>query len=642
MDIRGRMAVLGGLAVLLVAALAGTAGGSAAGGARAERAAKAQRLVAFRSCGSLLGYVKSRAARFVGPWGLGTPGIGVPTAAPPTRDGGRTQGVDYSGTNVQEEGVDEPDLVKTNGETLFAVAGGRLNAVAVEGRPRLLDTLKLDPGWSHELLLYGNRLLVLSRGGFWVEPLPALAARIAPFVPSSSVLTEVDVSDPKRLRVVRTLTLDGAYVAARLVGRSARIVAAAQVPAGLRYETPTGATPEALDAARRHNQAVVASSGLASWLPQYRIARPGRPAARARPLVQCRHVSRPAAFSGVGMLTVLTIDLAKGLEPVDSVALMTDARIVYASPESLYVATEGWAGRPDPATPRREKTGATTAIHRFDISSPSRTQYRGSGQVAGYLLSQWSLSEHRGVLRVVSTETPAWWEQQGGQSESFLTTLRTKEGALVQAGRVSGLGRGERVYAVRFVGDTAYVVTFRQVDPLYTVDVSDPERPRVVGELQVRGYSAYLHPIGEDLLLGIGQDADEQGHLFGTQLSIFDVSDLRHPARLDTLSLGPGWSEAESDHHAFLFWPRTGLVVLPFDQRAIGFQVGRSRGIDEVGRVEHTRTAPIRRSLVVGDAVLTVSDAGVKASSLATLAERGWVAFPPPEPAPPGGKPPSR
>ena len=128
--------------------------------------------------------------------------------------------------------------------------------------------------------------------------------------------------------------------------------------------------------------------------------------------MQCRHVRKPAGFSGLGLLTVLTVDLAKGLQPVDSDAVMTDGRIVYASPESLYVATERWADRPDPNKPTEPEAGVTTAIHKFDISSPLRTEYRGSGTVSGYLLSQWSLSEYRGVLRVVSTETPAWWGER--------------------------------------------------------------------------------------------------------------------------------------------------------------------------------------------------------------------------------------
>jgi hypothetical protein len=453
-------------------------------------------------------------------------------------------------------------------------------------------------------------------------------------------LTEIDVSHRDALRVVRTLTLDGSYVGARLVGHSARIVVASQVPSALPFEQPSGSSSDARAAARDRNRTVVASSGVASWLPSYRITRPGGAPSAGRPLVQCRNVRRPVAFSGLGMLTVLTLDLAKSLTPVNSVALMSDARIVYASPDSLYIATERWADRPDPTKPMLLKSGVATAIHKFDISNPSRTQYRASGSVSGYLLSQWSLSEQRGVLRVVSTETPAWWGP-GGESQSFLTTLTEKDGALTQAGRVGDLGNGERVYAVRFVGDAGYVVTFRQIDPLYTLDLADPARPRVLGQLKIAGYSAYLHPIGQDLLLGIGQDANEQGRPLGTQLSLFDVSNLEHPTRLQRATLGPGWSEAESDHHAFLFWPRTGLVVVPFQQRAVGFRVSRAGGIGEVGRIEDGKGEPqlssgIRRSLVVGNSLLTVSDAGVKSSSLSTLAEQDWAAFPAPaQPGPP-------
>ncbi|HEX5800912.1 MAG TPA: beta-propeller domain-containing protein [Gaiellaceae bacterium] len=620
-----RLVLAAALAILVAATL-----GSATRADTAGAAAKQPRLAAFGSCGQLLGYAKAQARRFVGPYGLGgLPGRGVPVTATDARAAAPVQGVDFSGTNVQEEGVDEPDLVKTDGRTLFVAAQGRLNAVDVGGpRPRLLDTLKLGGGWSHELLLHGDRLLVLSRGGFWIDPLPAIAARIGPYQPAQSVLSEVNVADPGRLRLVRTLTLDGAYVAARLVGSSVRIVAAAQIPAKLPFEQPDGSSREELAAATRANRAVLAASRAQSWLPSYRLKRAGRKAGPQRPLVQCRHVRRAPAFSGLGMLTVLTVDLARGLEPVDSTAVLTDGRIVYASPESLYVATERWADRPDPDKPTQEQDGATTAIHRFDITNPAKTHYRGSGRVSGYLLSQWSLSEHRGVLRVVSTDSPAWWGG-GGDSESHLTTLRPAAGGLVHAGRVGGLGKGERVYAVRMIGDTGYVVTFRQIDPLYTLDLADPERPRVLGELKIPGYSAYLHPIGDDLLLGVGQDATAEGRPTGTQVSVFDVSNLRRPARIHTEHLGQGWSEAEHDHHAFLYWPRTSLMVIPFDQQAVGLRVGR-RGIDRVGRVEHDRAQPIRRSLVVRDSVVTVSETGVKASSLATLAERGWVAFPAP------------
>jgi hypothetical protein len=353
MNFGRRAAFLAALAVLVAATLGATLDGSAAPSASAQAGKKkAARLVAFRSCGDLLGYAKAQATKFVGPYGLGGPvaidGAPVGTAAP-TRGAEPKEGVDYSGTNVQEQGVDEPDIVKTNGTTLFAVANGKLNAVDVsQAKPRLDDTLKLDPQWTHELLLYGDRLLVISRGGYWILPLPAMAARFAPYQPATTKLIEVDVSNPNALRVVRTLTLDGAYVAARLVGRSVRIVATSQIPNKLPFEQPKGTTEDELAVTSARNRAVVAASRVENWLPSYSIKRAGAAAKKARPLVQCRHVRRPPAFSGLGMLTVLTIDLSKGLEPVNSVALMTAARIVYASTESLSIATERWADRPDP------------------------------------------------------------------------------------------------------------------------------------------------------------------------------------------------------------------------------------------------------------------------------------------------------
>ena len=150
---------------------------------------------------------------------------------------------------------------------------------------------------NHELLLHGDRLMVLSRGGYWIEPLPAIAARMAPWQPAQSALSEINVSDPKRLRLVRTLTLDGSYVAARLVGGSVRIVASAQVPSKLPFVQPTTGTKEDLAATTKKNRAVVASSRvaqLAADLPDQARRREGRAGARARP-VPPRAPRRPSS-----------------------------------------------------------------------------------------------------------------------------------------------------------------------------------------------------------------------------------------------------------------------------------------------------------------------------------------------------------
>jgi hypothetical protein len=257
--------------------------------------------------------------------------------------------------------------------------------------------------------------------------------------------------------------------------------------------------------------------------------------------------------------------------------------------------------------------------------------------VPGTLLNQFALSEDKGVLRAATTIG------FGPEAESKVTTLDERAGHLLQRGQVGGLGLGERIYAVRFIGDVGYVVTFRQTDPLYTLDLSDPDRPRVVGELKIPGYSAYLHPIGEELLLGVGQEATDDGRVQGLQLSLFDVSDLAHPARLQKRTIGERWSHsaAEWDHHAFLWWPATKLAVLPIDSQdfigAAGYRVDRARGISELGRVSHEGlggrwTPSITRAVVVGPHLFTMSDLGIKASGLESFAGAGWAAFPqPPE-----------
>lgn len=584
------------------------------------------RLRPFGSCGELLSYAKAHGGQIAGAGGLATPS-GV-VAAPPAAVGARSSGDVFSETNVQEAGVDEPDLVKTDGSHIFAVAGDTLYAVdARAARPRLLGSVALPQGSASQLLLYKSRLLVLTRGGLLPGPLPGPArAGIFPVLPAETVLTEVDVRDPAAMQVVRTLSVDGSYLAARRVGATARVVIAStpRIP-------PIGITPTP-------SRDAIASSPLKTWLPSavLKDRRTGRTTTRSA--VQCRAVRRPTRFSGVGLVTILTVDLARGLPAVDSDAVMMGSGTVYASAGALYLASQSWFAIPLAGAVRPEPTGMTTEIDKFDTSQPGTTSYEASGSVSGFLLSQWSLSEYKGNLRVASTDLPSWWSPSPRQaSETAVHVLAQRERKLVEIGRVGGLGRGENVYAIRFAGATGFVVTFRQVDPLYALDLSDPADPSLLGTLELRGYSAYLHPVGNDRLLGVGQDATGRGRLLGTQLSLFDISDLRRPDRLDAAPLGPGSSEVEYDPRSFLYWPARGLAVLPVQiassstvtgpfTGAIAFRVGRT-GVTQLARLANPAEAPIRRSLVVGDRLYTLSDGGVQAVSLDTFADAGWVPF---------------
>jgi hypothetical protein len=654
------------LVLALGTALLTAAGVSASLAANGRNAAPtpAPGLTPFASCERLLAYARKYGLQAFASGGFGVPGVpgGRPGPAQPAPAAGAADGggggVDYSATNVQEAGVDEPDIVKTDGARILAIAQGKLWYVDVSGpRPRLRGSLTLENGFASGLLVYGNRALVFTSGGV-VQPLPVPQTGVAaPMTPLGTVLAEVDLSDPDALRLVRTLSVDGAYLSARLVGSTARVVLHANPV--LPFVGPLGPGPAELRAAERRNRAVITSSTVRSWLPHYVLRNEVSGRTKRGSLVACRHVRYPKQFSGVGTLTVLTIDLAKGIEPIDSTTVMTDGEIVYASQQNLYVATPRWIDA-RVVSPLRVPPASVTALHEFDSSDPARTVYRASGQVPGYLLNQWSLSEYRGALRVASTTMPLWWPTTASQeNESLVTVLEQRAGNLVQVGQVGGLGRGQRIVGVRFVDDTGYVVTFRRVDPLYTIDLSDPAHPAVVGTLEVLGYSAYLHPVGANRLLAVGQDATDAGATLGTQVSLFDTSDLQRPVQLDHMTIANGSSEAEFDHHAFLYWPKTQLAVLPVQTAlwaarastqepfvgAIGVRVDAGGKLTLLGKVSHVASpqpqallptlAAIRRALVVGGTLYTLSEAGLKASNLATLADSAWVPFP--QAAPRGG-----
>jgi hypothetical protein len=597
-----------------------------------SRIAKKVRLKAFGSCGALVRYGRRHARLTVGtppPVSFPTPlagpqprGVPVPPAAPDAAPGAEDTSGD-SGTNVQETGVDEPDLVKAGGGRIFVIAANRLHAVKADGLEELGE-LPLE-GWGHQMLLDGNRLLVISQqtpygvtppGG---GPYPVAAGDVAIGYPDLvTQLQEIDVSDPGAMKVVATERIRGEHVSSRLTGDTARVVI---------WARPRAVAEPALRAQLR------------GWLPRrvLRRATGGRP--RFRFAAPCRRVLRPAAaFSGVDLLTVLTIDMDRGLPAVDSDAVQGGGQTVYASKRALYVGLERWT--PDSPDSTDPLPGDSTQLHKFDTSDPDSTSYSASGRVAGHLLNQFSMSEQEGVLRVATTRWGG--SEPGEESESGVVTLAERDGALVQLGRVDGLGKGERIFAVRFLGDVGYVVTFRQVDPLYTIDLSRPAAPRVAGELKIPGYSAYLHPAGDGLLLGVGQDATSDGRVRGTQVSLFDVSDPANPSRLHQRTFGGnGSSEVEWDHHAFLWWPPRKLAVLPLERwdaqdsfvGAVGLAVDRATGIAEVGRTSHADgqfPASVRRSLVVGGRLVTISDIGIQQNSLSNLAQEDWLPFPAP------------
>ncbi|WP_165401271.1 beta-propeller domain-containing protein [Herbihabitans rhizosphaerae] len=618
-------------------------------------------LVSYDSCESALNGLRSAARPYIGSngWNSGGYTDAMPRApreangsdsraaaesSPGSTGSAPTDAPKHSTTNTHEAGVDEPDLTKTDGRRLISVVDGKLRVLDVRGRT-VTATVPLPEGGQHQLLVQGDRALVVTKQPMYRAE-PAIRgvpdARPMPTPVQGSTLTLIDLAGTPK--TIGTLKLDGSYVDARQVGSTARVV----VRSTPRIPFTRPASGKSRAEAERENQGILDRSTIQDWLPRYELeAGVDR---RQGQLVECANIKHAKEFTGKSMLTVLSVDLTKELGTGEPVSVAGDGETVYATGTNLYVADDragttimprgGVPGMPTPMPPREQRVD----VHQFDIGKPGKPDYVGSGSVEGRLLNQYSLSEHDGNLRVATT-TGQPSARSGSGSESRVTVLRRNGSTLGEIGKVTGLGPGERIYAVRFFGPVGYVVTFRQTDPLYTLDLSNPTKPRTVGELKIPGYSAYLHAAGPGKLIGVGQDATTEGRRLGTQVSLFDVANPADPKLLNAHKLAGTTSEVERDAHAFLYWPEDGLLVVPV--RGYGSRSGEQpvngalvlrlsgNGFTEVGTIEHQARASstsyygeqIRRAIVIGNELWTVSAAGAMVSGKDRVAQQGWVPF---------------
>lgn len=562
------------------------------------------KLVAYDNCATLGRELRKAAHASVTEWGFGGAGR---RAIAEQADGmsaveKSAPSAGFSGTNNHETGADEPDMVKTDGRRIVTVDRGVLRVVDALRRTA---SGKLDLGFGErpaDLLLNGDRALVLLRDGGRVIDDIVIDDIGGPPPITQAKLVLVDLAHEPR--IAGTFAIDGTLVDARLSGGVARVV--------VRSTPRIAFSDQSLDANRR----AVDSAPDDAWLPRYDIS-DGSVQEHGR--LRCDQVSVPPVFSGASVVTLLSFDLTDTmLRNGDPVSIAASGDTVYGTPSSIYVADDDrW----------RSSSTPTTAIYRFDRGTAvsSRFSYTAAGTVPGRLINQYALSEWNGHLRVATTNGNA----------SAVRILRLEGGALTEVGKVDGLGLNEHIQGVRFLADRGYVVTFRQTDPLYALDLHDAANPRLTGELKITGYSAHLQPVGDGRLIGIGQEATTSGRVQGTLVSLFDTGSAT-PNRLAKREFPGGWSEAENDPHAVLWWPATQLLVIPvmtYDNRtgrsrAVALQVDGDRLV-EAGTVSHpvVRDGPssIRRSLVVGTVLWTLSDVGLQANDLSSLATLAWL-----------------
>jgi uncharacterized secreted protein with C-terminal beta-propeller domain len=571
-------------------------------------------------------------------------GIAVPTSA---ADGSVAQSQEsstgFSTTNVQVEGVDEADIVKTDGRYIYNFSGENLvitDAYPIEGS-KIVSETRLEGIYPLEMFVSGGKLVLF--GGKYYEyryGVPAGESGVAegkimpyPYYGGSRAVVRLyGISDRALPVLEKELEFDGEYLTSRLIGNYAYFV-------------------------------------VNSW-PSYRECDASNNEDCIIPLMAEDGVEKKIAGAAeIGYLppmpaqsfvTLASIGLGNGALEKETIA--GSAQGVFSSQENIYLEASVWIPReallPE-GTPAGEIERAVwgdteeTIVNKFGLAE-GKIGFLGQGRVPGRVLNQFSMDEYGGNFRIATTI---------GRNGSNCLFVLNKD--METIGKLEGLAPGESIYSARFMGSRAYLVTFKKTDPLFAIDLSNPEAPMVLGKLKIPGYSDYLHPMDETHIIGIGKDTIESAKgdfawYQGLKMAIFDVSDVEHPVEMHKIVIGDRGTDSYAlhDHKAFLFDGEKGLLVLPITlaeipesdkeplddgqdwpsygeyvfQGAFVFKVNLEEGFVERGRITHITPEEelkrgyyfgedysVKRALYIGNVLYTLSGKMLKANDLSSL-----------------------
>lgn len=532
---------------------------------------------------------------------------------------------DYSNTNVQVQGVDEADIVKTDGQYIYQAKGQTvlISHAYPADQLQLVSTIKFDDqSFSpNELFIDGDRMLVIGQSnnnlyqpmldapavvGSGALTKPAIGMMPPVYYQPTTTLLVYDIKDRAQPKVVRTVELGGSYLTARKV--DSRVVLLANQPI---YGDPVA--------------------------PCYQDTAAGE-GKRTLPIADVGYF--PERQNNSYLLTA-TFDLQQDDAPAKLTAYLGAGDNIFMSTNNLYVATGRWWGN-------------ETNIYKLHLDGTDLS-FQAKGSVPGHVLNQFSMDEWNGSLRVATTY------DQDGKTNNGVYVLNQ---SLATTGKLDGIAPGERIYSARFQGERGYLVTFEQVDPLFVLDLSDASNPQILGALKIPGFSTYLQPLDDQHLLGIGRDTmlvedkDGKGNVVNTRvlekgmkLAIFNIKDLANPKEEFSAKLGGrgSYSEALYNHKAVLYDATHHLLALPVQlteasadgmsygpvvfQGAVVYRVSLEQGFQELGRITHLTAAEqekagyygypggseIRRILYIGDDLYAVSDGQITAHAIDTL-----------------------
>ncbi len=677
----------------------------------APSSAASQELKRFGSVQELTEYLRENRGRSYSYGGLVrsdmreitmTTEVNAPTS-PGMKVSGASGASEYSKTNVQVQGVDEADFVKNDGKHLYALSGDSL--IILDAYPaenaRIVSTTRID-GRPRDLFVNGDRLILFVERNDYLYALPVYESMPRPHYTQQLRVIVYDISDRSDPDVVETFTLTGNYLESRMINNYVYFLLQESVQMW-EYEpqVPTirkgdekeqTITPEIYyfdNPEENHQFVTVASIDLerldveaTSYLTGYantvymsldalfiayqknlpwsayeeerrdrfwEAVVPALPASVRREVTTAKGATEAEEWSAI-----------KGILE-RHYASLTEKEL-RALMEAIDISVQEWEWK-------RQEERQRTVIHRFSVADGT-VSYVAKGEVKGTLLNQFSMDEQKGDLRVATT-TDVW----GGRGSTSWNNVYVLDTKMRLVGSLERLAEGERIYAARFMGERLYLVTFQRIDPLFVIDLAEPNSPRVLGELKIPGYSDYLHPMGDGYLIGIGKETKENewGGISteGVKLALFDVRDVMKPRLVESVEIGAPGSDSEAlhEHKAFLFDDEKDLLVLPIREVRESYSYDGSRcnswdwcwpyrqrvwqgayvftvteqGFEERGKVAHYAGEEeiswywgsphaVRRSLFMDDVLYTVSQGLIMMHGLDDVEELNSVKLPYSEP----------
>ena len=551
---------------------------------------------------------------------------------------------EFSTTNVQVQGVDEGDIVKTDGSYIYHVNRERVVITEVDAPEniKVVSTLEYtDKNLSpQELYLHDQRLIVIgtSRAYFPVRVMENdIQKEMYPAPRSSQRSVKVliyDMSDRANLKLLREVELEGNYVSSRKVGSSLYLIANENINYYQIQNNETNITPSYRDTTLKDEYINIGYDTIRYF---------------------------PSTVYNNYMI-VAGIDV-EGNDAAHVSTYLGAGENIYASTENLYVAVSDYSG-----TYGRSAGEESTQLYKFAMKDAQMT-YLCKGEVPGTILNQFSMDEKDNTFRVATTKGNVWATDER-ISKNALYIL---DSMLSITGRLEDMAPGEKIYSVRFMGDRAYVVTFKTVDPLFVIDLKDPEKPTILGALKIPGYSDYLHPYDDNHIIGFGKDTVEikgQAYYLGMKVALFDVTDVTNPIQKFSEMIGDRGTDSEllSNHKALLFSREKNLLAFPVTlmeirdnsgysnvkmdnslrygeftfQGALVYQLDLEKGFQLKGKITHLTEEDyikagnswynsdknVQRIIYIGDKLFTLSNQMIKANDMADMKEKGSLLIP--------------